>query len=170
MKKIIPPTLETLTPSKASTKETIKNYREQSVTSFSLQQRLRLMGCIIHLMINSPLHRQYQIMSLAERFIPSLIHNQFRYYEIKGNPIGFVNWAWLTDEVEKKFITGQYVLPFEEWQGGPNLWFPEFLAPFGHARFIVKDLRSHILPKGTPAKSLRVRADGTLRGVSHWKV
>lgn len=121
-------------------------------------------------MISSPLHRKYQISDIAERFIPSLIHNQFRFYEIEGTPIGFVNWAWLSDEVEQKFITGKYILNVDEWLGGNNLWFPEFIAPFGHARFIVKDLRNNILPKGTPAKSFKIRPDGSLRSISYWKV
>lgn len=139
-------------------------------TSFSPQQRLQMIGSITHLMMSSPLHRKYNISDIAERFVPALIHNQFRYYEINGSPIGFVNWAWLTDELEQKFMTGQYVLNLDEWQGGSNLWFPEFIAPFGHARLIVKDLRTNILPKGTPAKSFRIRPDGSLKSISHWRI
>ncbi|BAY88888.1 MULTISPECIES: toxin-activating lysine-acyltransferase [unclassified Tolypothrix] len=136
--------------------------------SFSTQQPLKLIGSITHLMISSPLHRKYKIASISERFVPSLIHNQFRYYEIDGNPIGFVNWAWLTDEVEEKFLKGKYVLQLDEWQGGNNLWFPEFIAPFGHARLIIKDLRNNIFPKGTPAKSLKINPDGTLKSIYRW--
>lgn len=137
--------------------------------ALSSQQRLQLIGSITHLMISSPLHRKYKIASIPERFIPSLIHNQFRYYEIDGNPIGFVNWAWLTDEVEEKFMTTQYVLNLDEWQGGNNLWFPEFIAPFGHARLIIQDLRRNIFPKGTPAKSFKINPDGSFKSIYHWK-
>jgi cytolysin-activating lysine-acyltransferase len=121
-------------------------------------------------MLNSSLHQKYPISAIAERFVPSLIHNQFRYYEINGSPIGFVNWAWLTDEIEEKYKTAKYVLNLDEWRGGKNLWFPEFIAPFGHTRFIVKDLRTNIFPKGTPAKAFRIRPGGTLRLTTHWKV
>ena len=65
---------------------------------------------------------------------PSLLHNQFRYYEIDGTPIGFVNWAWLDEETEEKYKTGDYELALDEWVGGSSLWFPEFVAPYGHAR------------------------------------
>ncbi|MBD2302097.1 toxin-activating lysine-acyltransferase [Nostoc sp. FACHB-190] len=137
-------------------------------TPFSHQQPLKLIGSITHLMLSSPLHRKYKIAHIAERFVPSLIHNQFRYYEIDGNPIGFVNWAWLTDEVEQKFLTEKYVLQLDEWQGGNNLCFPEFIAPFGHARLIITDLRTNIFPKGTPAKSLKINPDGTLKSIYRW--
>jgi cytolysin-activating lysine-acyltransferase len=142
-----------------------RKLEDRQGTSFSNPQPLQMIGSIIHLMLSSPLHRKYKISSIAERFVPSLIHNQFRYYEIDGNPIGFVNWAWLTDEVEPKFLTGKYVLQVDEWKGGNNLWFPEFIAPFGHARLIIKDLRSNIFPKGTPAKSLKINPDGTLKSI-----
>ncbi len=146
----------------------LNSNNEQAASSLSVQQRLQLIGSITHLMMSSQLHRQYEIVDLADRFVPALIHNQFRYYEINGNPIGFVNWAWLSDEVEKKYSTGEYVLSLDEWNCGKNLWFPEFIAPFGHARLIVKDMRTNILPKGTPAKSFKIRPDGSLRSISHW--
>lgn len=135
-----------------------------------MQQRLQMLGSLMHLMMYSPLHRLYTISDLEERFIPSLLHNQFRYYEINGFPIGFVNWAWIDDAVEQKYQTGQYELTLDEWQGGSNLWFPEFVAPFGHARKMIQDLRTNVLPKGTPAKALKIADDGQFVGVSHYRV
>ena len=110
--------------------------RTNIIKSFSPQQRLQLIGSITHLMMNSPLHRSYNI----------------------------------SDEIEQQYISGQYVLNLDEWQGGNNLWFPEFIAPFGHTRFIVRDLRTNVLPKGTPAKSFRIRPDGSLRSIANWKL
>ena len=135
-----------------------------------MQQRMQQLGSILHLMMHSPLHRAYQIKDLEERFIPSLLHNQFRYYEINGTPIGFVNWAWLTDELETEYSTGQHELILDEWVGGTHLWFPEFIAPFGHARAIVRDLRNNIFEKGTPATALRISATGELAGVSKYRL
>lgn len=162
----------TQTSEKANTKILQQRMEIEQVNQqqgLSSQQRLQLIGSITHLMISSPLHRKYRIASIPERFIPSLIHNQFRYYEIDGNPIGFVNWAWLSDEVEEKFMTTKYVLNLDEWQGGNNLWFPEFIAPFGHARLIIQDLRRNIFPKGTPAKSFKINPDGSFKSIYHWK-
>ncbi|MDY6902766.1 MAG: toxin-activating lysine-acyltransferase [Cyanobacteriota bacterium] len=139
---------------------------QQTAPLLSVQQRLQLIGSITHLMMSSKLHSQYQISDITERFIPSLIHDQFRYYEINGNPIGFVNWAWLSDEAEAKYST-EYELQLPEWSDGDNLWFLEFIAPFGHANLIIKDLRNSIFSKGMQAKSLRIKNDGIR--VSRWK-
>ncbi|MDJ0581028.1 toxin-activating lysine-acyltransferase [Crocosphaera sp.] len=144
--------------------------KETEIQSFVAQEQLQMIGSITYLMMSSSLHRKYEIIDISERFIPSLIHNQFRYCEIEGQPLGFVNWAWLSDEVEEKFQTGNYVLKLDEWQSGNNLWFPEFIAPFGHARLIIKDLRTNVLPKGTPGKSLRIRPDGSLKAIANWRI
>ncbi|MEM6452347.1 MAG: toxin-activating lysine-acyltransferase [Cyanobacteria bacterium P01_D01_bin.105] len=138
--------------------------------SESMQQRLKMLGSIVCLMQYSPLHRQYSIADLEECFIPSLLHNQFRYYEINGAPIGFVNWAWLNEESEEKFQTGDYELALDEWVGGSSLWFPEFVAPFGHARKIVADLRTNVHKKGTPAKALRILPEGKLKGIAKYRL
>ena len=135
-----------------------------------MSQRLQMLGSIVCLMQNSPLHRRYSIAQLEECFIPSLLHNQFRYYEIDGVPVGFVNWAWLNDETEKKYVTGKYELALDEWVGGDSLWFPEFVAPYGHARKMVADLRTNVHEKGTPAKALRVSPDGGLMGIAKYRL
>ena len=133
-----------------------------------MQQRLQMRGSIIHLMQNSEVLRQYTIAELEERFIPSLLHNQVRYYEIDSVPVGFVNWAWLGDETEQKYSTGDYELTLDEWTGGTSLWFPEFIAPFGHARKMVADLRTNVHKKGTPAKALRIFPEGELTGITQY--
>ena len=133
-----------------------------------MQQRMKLLGSILHLMMHSPLHRMYSVGALEDRIIPSLFHDQFRYYEINGTPVGFVNWAWLSDALESQYCTGQYELSLDEWVGGDHLWFPEFIAPFGHASAIVRDLRKNVFQKGTPAKALRISATGELKGVSKY--
>lgn len=147
----------------------LNSNNEQAASLLSVQQRLQLIGSITHLMMSSQLHSKYEIVDIADRFVPALIHNQFRYYEINGNPIGFVNWAWLSDEVEEKY-SSEYELELSEWSSGSNLWFLEFIAPFGHASLIIKDLRKNIFPKGTRAKSLRLKDDFTVKSVSHWKI
>ena len=135
-----------------------------------MQQRMKLLGSILHLMMHSPLHRMYPISALEERIIPSLLHNQFRYYEMNGTPIGFVNWAWLSDKLESQYCTGQYELALDEWVGGSHLWFPEFMAPFDHTAAIVRDLRKNVFKKGTPAKALRISATGEVKGVSKYRL
>lgn len=137
-------------------------------TPEAVQQRLQLLGSITWLMMQSPLHKSYTLRELESRILPSLMHDQFRYYQMDGQPVGFLNWAWLSADIEAQYQTGEYQLLFPEWKGGDRLWYPEFIAPFGHARHIVKDIRKNIFTKGTPAKALRVDAEGNLRSIAKY--
>ncbi len=128
-----------------------------------MQQQRQILSAIVQLMMYSPLHRQYTVSEIEQRFMPSLVHNQFRYYSIDGSPIGFVNWAWIDDAIEPQYQTGKYELRFDEWKGGAHLWFPEMIAPFGHARQIAKDLRTNIFPGVKLGKSLRLSPEGKFR-------
>jgi len=141
----------------------------QAFTELSAQERMQRLGSISWLMLHSELHCQYRMGDLVDRFMPSLSHDQYRYYEINGQPIGFCNWAWLTDEVEAKVQSSNYVLEPQDWVGGQNLWFMEFIAPFDHARAMVRDLRRNVFEKGTPAKGLRINPEtGQLRSVARY--
>ncbi len=60
-----------------------------------IKERLQLLGSLVFLMQHSSLHRRYQIYHIEQLCIHSIMHNQFRYYEKDGIPIGFVNWAFL---------------------------------------------------------------------------
>lgn len=137
-------------------------------TPEEVQQRLQLLGSITWLMMQSPLHKSYTLRELESRILPSLMHDQFRYYQMDGQPVGFLNWAWLSADIEAQYQTGEYQLLFPEWKGGDRLWYPEFIAPFGHARHIVKDIRKNIFTKGTPAKALRVDSEGNLRSIAKY--
>ncbi len=129
-----------------------------------------ILGAISWLMLNSPLHRHYTLADLETRILPGLFHNQYRFYQQGDRPIGFVNWAWLTEDCGREFATGTYALNHEDWTAGHQLWFPELIAPFGHAKAIVRDLGTNVLPKGTPAKALRINPDGSLRSAAKHRI
>ena len=59
---------------------------ETEITSSTVQEQLQMRGSITHLMMNSKLHLNDQVSDISQRFIPSLIYNQFRYCEIDGEP------------------------------------------------------------------------------------
>ncbi len=141
----------------------------RSFADFNGAERMQQLGAISWLMLQSELHCRYTIGDLVERIMPSLLRGQYRYYERNGEPIGFFNWAWLTDDVEAKVLTGNYVLQQDEWVGGKNLWFMEFIAPYGHGRLMVRDLRRNLFTKGTPAKALRIDPkSGQLRSIARY--
>ena len=128
------------------------------------QQRYNLIGQITSLMLASNLHKKYLIDDIGAMFLPAIHLNQFRIYKNKtGDPIAIVTWAYLSDEIESEFKTGQRNLSLQDWQSGNNGWVIDFIAPFGHAKQVIKDLRNNIF-KNQTGKALRIK-DGKIRGV-----
>lgn len=148
---------------------TLLNSGQPSLTRVGIDSG-QLLGALSWLMLNSPLHRLYTLENLERRILPGVFHNQYRFYRQGDRPVGFVNWAWLTADCDRQFSTGTYELNHQDWVAGDRLWFPELIAPFGHARAIVRDLRTNVLPKGTPAKALRINPDGSLRSVARYRI
>ncbi len=147
--------------SSAPAPDEVASTQVAQATSEQLQRRLQLLGSITWLMLQSPQHRFYPLAELEARIIPSLMLNQFRYYEIDGQPIGFVNWAYLSEEVESQYQEGDFQLSAEDWRSGERLWAIDFVDPFEQAQNMVDDLQRNIFPEGTTAKTIQVKHDGT---------
>ncbi|WP_299484525.1 toxin-activating lysine-acyltransferase [Acaryochloris sp. IP29b_bin.137] len=126
-----------------------------------MQQRLQVLGGITWLMLQSPQHWHCTIEELEARILPSLTLGQFRYYEVSGQPLGFVSWAYLSAEAEEKYQTGGYQLLPQEWRSGEQLWCIDFISPFDYDQSILDDLSQSIFPQGTTAKMIRTQADGS---------
>ena len=104
-----------------------------------------------------------QIRDIADIILPPINLNQFRIYRnSKKEPTGFVTWGWFDDKTEQKYLSGNVVLTAEEWNSGKNLFFTDFIAPFGHTKKIFKDLTYNIFPNET-AKTLRFDDHGKPR-------
>ena len=137
------------------------------LTKMPLSQRNQLIGEIASLMLTSDLHRDYKINDIGAVFLPPIHLNQFRIYRQGDRPIGLITWAWLSEEIEQKYVSGEYNLRLDDWNSGDLGWIIDFMAPFGHTSKIVHDLRHNIFPDKV-GKAIRMKADGTIPGI--WKL
>ena len=113
----------------------------------SSEKKFKLIGEITSLMISSDLHIIYKLKDIRDIFIPAVDANQFRIYHNKaGFPVGFVCWAFLSDDIDKLYTEGKYKLKPVDWNSGANGWIIELIAPFGHGKQIMLELRRKIFP------------------------
>ncbi|WP_340479156.1 RTX toxin-activating lysine-acyltransferase RtxC [Vibrio anguillarum] len=122
----------------------------------------KMMGGILLLSQYSPLHQRYLISEWQQRIMPSFELNQFCYYEDEqGRPIAFCNWAFLSEQVRELLLSGEREIEAADWCSGDHIYIPEMLAPFGHGRQIVNDLRQRVfLPwKGQKVCTVRGKID-----------
>ena len=128
------------------------------------EKRYRLIGEITTLLMCSNLHRKYFVDDIGTEFIPPINLNQFRLYKKNTEPIALVTWAFLTKELEEKYATGDYSLRPKDWNAGDRGWIIDFLAPFGHAKEVIKDLKNNIFPDNR-GKAVRVDANGKIKSI-----
>ncbi|PHM56197.1 RTX toxin activating protein [Xenorhabdus hominickii] len=110
---------------------------------------------------HSPLHRRYLVAEWQQRILPSFQLNQFCYYQDEHQrPVAFCNWAFLSDSSRDAILSGEREILWEDWRSGQHIFFPEMIAPFGHARDIAHDLRRRVFSAWKGQKACTVR--GTL--------
>ena len=131
-------------------------------------EKSKLIGDIVLLMAASKVHREFPIVDVMDVVLPPIDLDQFRIYHNAQNvPIGLVCWGFFDEDVLKRYLSGDVVLTHEEWSKGKTLVFTDLIAPYGHAKRIVQELRADIFPKetgysirfdvrGKPRKKLRL--------------
>ena len=107
----------------------------------------QLLGEVLWLCLHSRVHWRYELGRFQSQVLPSIVLDQFRIYHQGGKPIGFANWAWVSEDTLAKLCGGDYELESGDWKSGDRLWFPELIAPFGHGRYVVRDLVRSVFPR-----------------------
>lgn len=132
------------------------------------EQRHSLFGQILELQMASEFHQKFTVTDFPLWYLPAIDLNQFRIYHKGKKPVGWVTWAWLTEETERQFIQGDYTLRPKDWNAGDRLWFIDFIAPYGDAKNIIADLGENFDPEQS-AKAIRVSDDGSVRTVCDFR-
>ena len=127
-------------------------------------EHLLALGKLCFLAGFCPLHRSYRGAVLAGLFFPAVNHGCVRFFEDdNGATAAALIWARLTDDAARRMLH-EGVLPGEaEWTAGPNLWFLDLIAPFGHGRQVARHIARH--PPEGPFHFARLDRQGNLRKV-----
>jgi len=81
--------------------------------------------------------------------------------------VAFVTWSNITEATKTKLVEHGGQMEWVDWDNGDLLLFNDFVAPFGHTRVILKDLRSQAWAHEI-AFSLRRAKDGSVKKVNYW--
>lgn len=100
-------------------------------------------------MATSSTHTTRTAQQLFSVVDPATAHQQIKFYfNDTGKPVGYVVWAFLAKEAQNRFLrTKNFELHVSEWDEGDALWIIDLLAPFGHIKYILRDLRDNLFPE-----------------------
>lgn len=143
----------------------IQNHQQVQAT-ISYHEAL---GMMMWLMKHADYHGQWPLWTVDNDIVPALIHGQCKlYFDDEQNPVGFVTWALLNEAAKQQVLANTEPLSIDQWHSGDQLLLNDFVAPWGHARAIMKDIGTHVFPEHQ-GFSLRRNADGSIRKFNYWK-
>jgi len=99
---------------------------------------LTIYGQMCALAAYSPVHRKWAVSEAARLFMPPIVLRQFFMLE---DGSAFATWGWLSKEVSDGWINRTRKLMPDDWKSGDSLWFMDFIAPFGNAKTLIRELR-----------------------------
>jgi cytolysin-activating lysine-acyltransferase len=127
------------------------------------------MGRVAVAMTRSDNYCHYPIACLAVWIRPPVLLEQIHFFSDRSGALaGYMTWAFLADDVERRLLTDPDVLlHISEWNEGDTLWIMDFVAFRGHLRSCLMEAAT-LFPGHAFASSLRRRDDGSVRKVSRW--
>lgn len=126
----------------------------------------QVLGEIVWLFTQSPVHKMLFISDLEWSVMPALLFEQFRIFYANGQPAGLVMWASVSDETDARLRAGGPIrLRPDEWKSGINHWLVEMVAPFGGQDEMLADCATAVFG-GKPFRYQRTTAAG-LEIVTH---
>lgn len=118
----------------------------QSVPNAPKKTVSHVLGEVVWLLTQSPIHKQLFIGDLEWFIMPPVILEQFRIFNGPKHPVGVAFWAHVSDETQDRLLAGAHKLRIDEWKGGTNPWLIELVAPFGGQEEMMADMAEHIFP------------------------
>lgn len=97
-------------------------------------------------------HRRYTVAEFYQYFIYPLMYDKIRFFYDDENPdkiVGLFTWVFLSKEKAEAFLADRYVIQEGDYiaEDGDEIWGIEFIAPYGHARKMVADLKREYVDK-----------------------
>ncbi|OBY25205.1 toxin-activating lysine-acyltransferase [Leisingera sp. JC1] len=102
-----------------------------------------VMGQAVWLMSMSKDHRELPIKTVEDLLSPAILLKQFRLYSQGMQPLAFVIWASVSDEVKARLESGNKKLELADWRSGTNIVVVDCISPLHPAgTFIEKFMAS----------------------------
>lgn len=101
-------------------------------------------GAMLYLSSLTPVHRDRMLTQAVYTFETPLRLGQYHIFRQNGFPRGFVTFAGLSNQAERRFAIRQEALKPEDYASGNSFWLVDLVAPFGQIRQMVRQLKKSI--------------------------
>ncbi|MDY6451143.1 toxin-activating lysine-acyltransferase [Acinetobacter faecalis] len=106
-----------------------------------------VLGSLMWLWQYVPQLKDAPLSYLMTRVVPYIQHRQFAVFVENDRVIGYVSWAILNIEIEKKYIQSEGLpLSIEESNSGDRFWIIDWFSPFDHSKTIKNIIAQQLFP------------------------
>jgi cytolysin-activating lysine-acyltransferase len=97
-------------------------------------------GDVMWLLAATKEYQHWKFSRLQYIFMPPVNLQQFFLFYEDGLPICFCSYAFVSDDVLAELQTGERSIAPAEWRCGENIFFPDFVAPFGGTKNFMRTI------------------------------
>ena len=108
-------------------------------------------------------YKRFTDTSLLFHIFPSYQLKQYKLHKLGDEVIAFTNWAFLSDEAEKRFLSTTFLKP-NDWNSGNNVWHMDTIC-VKNIRKVMSWTKEHfrkILKVNQPLNWVRISDDGKI--------
>lgn len=101
------------------------------------------MGNAVWLMTMDKRYRDRPIREVEAIVATPILLRQFKLYSKDKQPVAFLAWASVSDEVAKKIEAGE-TLALEDWRSGPRIVVVDCVSPFNPPEMFIKKFNESV--------------------------
>lgn len=118
------------------------------------------LGAVSMLAMKSANHKYLFVSDYEWLVMPPVALKQFVLFRTEKNePIAFISWARISEDVEKRLLSGSIKLKPQEWNSGDKLYIIDMISPFGIGKEILKQLNDKMF-NDKDVRIIRPKKDG----------
>lgn len=88
-----------------------------------VRKKYEELGCVVSLMLSKSMLSNRDLVRLNAWILPAIELRQIKvFFDAGGKPVGFVTWAFLSDDVSRTVASGGFISHLSEWNEGRDLW------------------------------------------------
>jgi cytolysin-activating lysine-acyltransferase len=88
-----------------------------------IRKKYEELGCVASLILAKSTVSNHELVRLNAWILPAIELRQIKiFFDASGKPVGFVTWAFLSDDVVRIVEGGGFISHLSEWNEGRDLW------------------------------------------------
>lgn len=113
------------------TVDAVSETQQMIIPASNVDNKMGLIADVICLMLDSVVYLPDTLYDIKKNLVGAIFKDQALIMIQDSKVVAYVSWAFLSPEVEKKYIKNSNSLDVMDWNSGDNLWLVDVVSPYG---------------------------------------